>query len=54
MLSLILGALGGRQALDEEDWPKMLEGALLWVEEDRLCWCWRGKLYTQPRQEWLG
>ena len=54
MLSLILGVLSGRQALDEEDWPKMLEGALLWVEEDRLCWCWRGKLYSQLRQEWLG
>ncbi|MGA1136193.1 MAG: hypothetical protein ACO30K_08220, partial [bacterium] len=54
MLSLILGALGGRQALDEKDWPKMLEGVLLWVEEDRLCWCWCGKLYSQPRQEWLG
>jgi hypothetical protein len=54
MLSLILGALGGRQAMDKKDWPKMLEGALLWVEEDRFFWCWRGKLYSQPRQEWLG
>jgi broad specificity phosphatase PhoE len=54
MLSLVLGVLSGCQALDEEDWPKMLEGVLLWVEEDRLCWCWRGKLYSQPCQDWLG
>jgi broad specificity phosphatase PhoE len=54
ILSLILGVLSGYQELSEADWPKMLEGALLWEEEDRLCWCWRGDLYSQPRQEWLG
>ena len=32
----------GRDAIDEEHWPWMMEGLWVWFEDARMHWVWRG------------
>lgn len=43
ILAAFIYHLLGRDSLDADDWPWMLEGAWLWFEDpDTVCWVWRG------------
>lgn len=44
ILAAFIYHLIGRQHLDEEDWPWMMEGAWIWFEGDEVHWVWRGEL----------
>lgn len=35
----------GRETVDAEDWPWMLEGAFFWKEADQFFMAWRGQVY---------
>lgn len=44
ILAAFVYHLMGREHLQEEDWPWMLEGVWLWFEDvDTVCWVWRGE-----------
>lgn len=44
ILAAFIYHLMGRDSLQEDDWPWMLEGAWLWFEDpDTVCWVWRGE-----------
>ncbi len=54
LLSAMLGWLERKQAFQEEDWPQMLEGLLMWRAPGGLKWVWRGQVYQRELpQEWL-
>ena len=42
ILAALIYHLLGLTSITEKDWPRMLEGALLWQEEEKICWKWRG------------
>lgn len=42
ILATLIYHLRGLTSITEKDWPRMLEGALLWQEEEKICWKWRG------------
>ena len=42
ILAALIYHLLGLTSISEKDWPRMLEGALLWQEEEKICWKWRG------------
>jgi len=42
ILAAMIYHLLGLTFISEKDWPRMLEGALLWQEEEKICWKWRG------------
>jgi len=42
ILAALIYHLLGLTSISEKDWPRMLEGALLWKEEEKICWKWRG------------
>ena len=42
ILAALIYHLLGLTFISEKDWPRMLEGALLWQEEEKICWKWRG------------
>ena len=42
ILAAMIYHLLGLTSISEKDWPRMLEGALLWQEEEKICWKWRG------------
>ena len=43
ILACMLYQLQGRTSIDQYDWPRMLEGVLLWREEKKIFWKWRGE-----------
>lgn len=44
ILAAFIYHLMGRNSLQEDDWPWMLEGAWLWFDDpDTVCWVWRGE-----------
>lgn len=43
ILAAFIYHMMGREHLDEEDWPWMMEGAWLWFDEDTVHWVWRGQ-----------
>jgi phosphohistidine phosphatase SixA len=44
ILACLLYQLQGRTSINQHDWPKMLEGVLLWKEEKKIYWKWRGEI----------
>jgi broad specificity phosphatase PhoE len=42
ILAALIYHLLGLTSITEKDWPRMLEGALLWQEDEKICWKWRG------------
>ena len=42
ILAAMIYHLLGLTSISEKDWPRMLEGTLLWKEEEKICWKWRG------------
>ena len=42
ILAALIYHLLGLTSISEKDWPRMLEGTLLWKEEEKICWKWRG------------
>ena len=44
ILACVLYHLQGCSSLTEKDWPRMLEGILLWKEDQTIFWKWRGQL----------
>jgi broad specificity phosphatase PhoE len=42
ILSTFVYDLAGKKDLEQTDWPWMLEGVFLWVDEDDIHWIWRG------------
>ena len=42
ILSTFVYDLAGKRHLQREDWPWMLEGVFLWIDEDEIHWIWRG------------
>ncbi len=45
ILAAFIYHLMGRQHLDEDDWPWMMEGAWLWFDDhNTIRWIWRGEL----------
>ena len=41
-LAVLVAELEGRDAIDEEHWPWMMEGLWVWFENARMHWVWRG------------
>ncbi|MDM8549531.1 histidine phosphatase family protein [Desulfobacterales bacterium HSG2] len=50
LLSPVVCYLLGRDAVDEEDWPRMLEGAFFWYEGAELFLAWRGTKWNISRE----
>ncbi|MDM8549687.1 histidine phosphatase family protein [Desulfobacterales bacterium HSG2] len=50
ILAPVLCHLMGRDATDEESWPRMLEGAFFWYEEPELFLSWRGTRWNISRE----
>ncbi|MED5603661.1 MAG: histidine phosphatase family protein, partial [Pseudomonadota bacterium] len=42
ILAVLVAELEGRDAIDEEHWPWMMEGLWVWFEDARMHWVWRG------------
>lgn len=49
LLSPVICYLLGRNTVDEEDWPRMLEGAFFWYEGPELFLSWRGARWNIGR-----
>lgn len=50
ILAAMIAVMSGRQDVDQEDWPKMMEGLFVWFEgdvflESKLKWIWRGQVH---------
>lgn len=48
IIAAIVAVMAGRQQIDHEDWPAMMEGLFVWFEGDdfagsELNWLWRGE-----------
>ncbi|MCC4307894.1 histidine phosphatase family protein [Alcanivorax marinus] len=48
ILAVLVAELEGRDAIDEEHWPWMMEGLWLWFDERHLNWVWRGEHGRRP------
>lgn len=49
ILAAIIAVISGRNQVDRDDWPKMMEGLFVWFEGDnfidsKLKWIWRGEV----------
>ncbi len=54
LLSALLGWLEQKEAVQEEEWPQMLEGCLMWRTGSGLKWVWRGTVYQRDLPDaWL-
>lgn len=51
ILAVLVAELEGRDAIDEEHWPWMMEGLWVWFDEDRMNWVWRGEHGSRPHPE---
>ena len=43
VLAAVVHALRGAQAITDDDWPWMMEGAFLWFADGAVHWLWRGE-----------
>lgn len=48
ILAAFIYTLAGVDAIDEGDWPWMMEGAFLWFDDDAVHWVWRGMQRSSP------
>lgn len=48
ILAAFVAGLHGHGAIQEEDWPWMMEGLWLWFEGDYVHWIWRGEEGSLP------
>jgi broad specificity phosphatase PhoE len=53
ILSSFVYELAGKKKLQRQDWPWMLEGVFLWIEEDYIHWIWRGVYSRTPRLKYF-
>jgi broad specificity phosphatase PhoE len=51
VLGVVVGMLQGKTELTVEEWPQMLEGVVLWQEDDQLACCWRGERWSVPKRD---
>jgi hypothetical protein len=51
LLCAVLAWLQEKTQVQEEEWPRMMEGALLWRKPGRLCWIWRGELFERELED---
>jgi len=43
ILAPLVAYLQKRPAIAQEDWPRMMEGVVLWFDADKVHWVWRGE-----------
>lgn len=48
ILAAFVAGLHGHGAIQEEDWPWMMEGLWLWFEQEHVHWIWRGEEDSLP------
>ncbi|WOE31904.1 MULTISPECIES: phosphoglycerate mutase family protein [unclassified Acinetobacter] len=56
ILAAILAVISGKNSINKDEWPKMMEGLFVWFEGDvfidsKLKWIWRGEIHQLSIRE---
>lgn len=48
ILAAVIHTLRAARSIGEEEWPRMMEGAFLWFDDEQVFWLWRGEEGCRP------
>lgn len=48
ILAAVIHTLRAAKSIGEEEWPRMMEGAFFWFDDEQVYWLWRGEAGCRP------